>query len=144
MAVAGAFKVPTLRNVELTAPYMHNGGMSTLEQVVEFYNRGGNFVNNEGDPDIGPIGLIDSEKAALVAFLKTLTDGRIITEKAPFDHPSMQLFQGHPSDQVYVQGKPGSRKVAADYIEVLPAVGKYGRTAQGLPLPKRFWDQLRP
>jgi len=51
-AVNGAFKTPSLRGVELTGPYMHNGSMSTLLQVVEFYNRGGNFVNNEGDPDI--------------------------------------------------------------------------------------------
>ena len=41
--VNGAFKVPTLRNVELTGPFMHNGGMATLEQVIEFYARGGNF-----------------------------------------------------------------------------------------------------
>ncbi len=56
-AVKGAFKTPGLRNVELTGPFMHNGGMATLEQVVEFYNRGGNFENPELDPDIEPLGL---------------------------------------------------------------------------------------
>ena len=40
-AVDGAFKVPSLRNIELTGPYFHNGGSATLEQVIEFYNRGG-------------------------------------------------------------------------------------------------------
>ena len=45
VAVDGAFKTPNLRNVELTAPYMHNGGMSTLRQVMDFYNRGGNQRN---------------------------------------------------------------------------------------------------
>ena len=50
LAVRGAFKVPTLRNVELTGPYMHNGGMATLEQVVEFYNRGGNFPTPSSTP----------------------------------------------------------------------------------------------
>src|SRR5262249_51927629 len=43
VAVDGAFKVPSLRNVELTGPYFHNGGMATLEQVVDFYTRGGGF-----------------------------------------------------------------------------------------------------
>ena len=42
VAVDGSFKVPTLRNVELTGPYFHNGGYATLEQVVDFYSRGGN------------------------------------------------------------------------------------------------------
>ncbi|MGR8942513.1 MAG: cytochrome-c peroxidase, partial [Gammaproteobacteria bacterium] len=45
MAVKGAFKIPTLRNIELTGPYMHNGSMKSLEEVVEFYNRGGNGTN---------------------------------------------------------------------------------------------------
>jgi hypothetical protein len=48
-AVNGAFKTPGLRNVELTGPYMHNGSMATLEQVVQFYNRGGNFENHPGN-----------------------------------------------------------------------------------------------
>ena len=55
IAVNGAFKTPTIRNVELTAPYFHNGDSLTLEQVVEFYNRGGNHFNNnlaDVDPDI--------------------------------------------------------------------------------------------
>ena len=51
-AVDGAFKAPSLRNVELTGPYFHNGGQSTLEQVVQFYNRGGDrkdFFHKDGD-----------------------------------------------------------------------------------------------
>jgi hypothetical protein len=47
MAVDGAFKVPSLRNVELTGPYMHNGGMKSLHEVIEFYDRGGNVNNRE-------------------------------------------------------------------------------------------------
>src|SRR2546422_8026734 len=43
----GAFKAPGLRNVELTGPYMHNGGMATLEQVVDFYSRGGDFAKED-------------------------------------------------------------------------------------------------
>jgi cytochrome c peroxidase len=66
------YRTPSLRNVALTAPYMHDGSLATLEAVVEFYDRGGG-----GDPDkaewLFPLGLTAAEKAALVAFLKTLT-----------------------------------------------------------------------
>ena len=48
----GAFKIPTLRNVELTAPYFHNGGESTLEDVIDFYFRGGNFRKFQTNPDL--------------------------------------------------------------------------------------------
>jgi cytochrome c peroxidase len=67
-----AYRTPTLRNVALTAPYMHDGSLASLEEVVEFYDRGG--IDNENrDPLIGPLGLTAAEKTALVAFLKTLT-----------------------------------------------------------------------
>ena len=68
----GAFKTPTLRNVALTAPYMHNGVYSTLEEVVEHYNRGG--VNKDNlDPNIEPLHLSESEKQDLIEFMKALT-----------------------------------------------------------------------
>lgn len=51
LAADGAFKIPTLRNVELTAPYFHNGGVATLEDVVDFYFRGGDFRRFEDNPD---------------------------------------------------------------------------------------------
>jgi cytochrome c peroxidase len=67
-----AYKTPMLREVALTAPYMHDGSIATLEDVVEFYDRGG--VDNPGkSPLVAPLGLAVSEKAALVAFLKALT-----------------------------------------------------------------------
>jgi cytochrome c peroxidase len=67
-----AYKTPTLRNVALTAPYMHDGSLPTLEAVVVFYDRGG--IDNENrSPLLAPLGLDAAEKAALVAFLKTLT-----------------------------------------------------------------------
>jgi cytochrome c peroxidase len=67
-----AYKTPMLRNVALTAPYMHDGSLPTLEEVVAFYNRGG--IDNENkSPLLAPLGLDAGEKAALVAFLKTLT-----------------------------------------------------------------------
>ncbi len=70
------FKTPSLRNVALTGPYMHDGSMSGLEEVVRFYNAGG--IPHEGlDPLIRPLGLSDDEVRALVAFLEALTAGNI-------------------------------------------------------------------
>lgn len=68
----GAFKTPTLRNVVLTAPYMHDGSIETLEQVVEFYDAGGR-ANPHLDSEIRPLGLTEEERASLVAFLRALT-----------------------------------------------------------------------
>jgi len=82
----GKFKVASLRNVELTAPYMHDGRFTTLEQVVEHYSTG--VKNNpnlaqqlklpNGQPRL--LNLTPQDKAAVVAFLKTLTDGNITTD----------------------------------------------------------------
>ncbi|MEM1003386.1 MAG: cytochrome c peroxidase [Bacteroidota bacterium] len=90
----GRFKTTTLRNIELTAPYMHDGRFETLEEVVEHYNSG---IQNH--PTLSPaltddngspvqLNLTDSEKTALVSFLKTLTDNSTELEEKwsnPFD-----------------------------------------------------------
>ncbi len=107
---AGAFKVPSLRNVELTGPYFHNGGKSSLEQVVEFYNRGSDFQEiNAYDlaPEIFRLNLKATERQALVAFLKALTDERVRREEAPFDHPSLPLPGGQDLIAVGRAGLPG-------------------------------------
>jgi cytochrome c peroxidase len=67
----GKFKTPTLRGVVLTAPYMHDGSLKTLEEVVNFYNRGGG-ANPYRDPILAPLGLSADEVRDLVAFLKAL------------------------------------------------------------------------
>jgi cytochrome c peroxidase len=67
----GKFKTPTLREVARTAPYMHDGSIRTLEDVVEFYDRGGN-PNPGLDSDLRPLHLRSEEKRALVAFLRSL------------------------------------------------------------------------
>ncbi|MBK8503752.1 MAG: cytochrome C peroxidase [Saprospiraceae bacterium] len=69
----GRFRVPTLRNIEFSAPYMHDGRFQTLEEVVDHYNSGGHFQINK-DPLIRPLGLLDYQKEALIAFIKTLSD----------------------------------------------------------------------
>lgn len=68
----GAFKTPTLREVTRTPPYMHDGSLATLEEVVEFYADGGR-ANPYLDPRIAPLDLSDEERRALVAFLTALT-----------------------------------------------------------------------
>ena len=73
----GKFKTPTLRNIELTAPYMHNGSMSSLEEVVSFYNNGGGTRSTK-DSRVKPMNLSKEEEAELVAFLKTLTDWNFV------------------------------------------------------------------
>jgi len=114
----GAFKAPGLRNVELTAPYFHNGGQATLEQVVDFYSRGGDFGG------LPVLNLTPVEKQALVAFLKGLTDERVRLEKAPFDHPQLFVPNGHPGDSTDVTDD-GTGK-ATDSLLQIPAVGRNG------------------
>lgn len=70
------YKTPTLRNVALTAPYMHNGTFGTLTEVVDFYNQGG-VPNPLLDPLIRPLELTDTEIRQIVAFLKSLTGDNV-------------------------------------------------------------------
>lgn len=195
-AVDGAFKTSTLRNVELTGPYFHNGGQSTLEQVVQFYNRGGdrkdlfpidsecggalltidaygnsvvaadsvtglidssgflqggsgqasnmspdmagtkellNKTCNPGQPTQETLGLSSSDVDDLVAFMKSLTDERVRWEKAPFDHPSLTIPNGHVGDENKVRLNP-----AIEQSLDVPAVGAAGRKAKGLPALQSF------
>ena len=68
----GAFKTPTLREITKTAPYMHDGSLATLEEVIEFYDRGGN-PNPYLDAELRPLHLSDEQKQAVVAFLQALS-----------------------------------------------------------------------
>jgi cytochrome c peroxidase len=71
----GVFKTPTLRDIELTAPYFHNGAAATLEAVVDHYARGGDDASNLS-PEIHKLSLSMSERADLVAFMRSLTGNR--------------------------------------------------------------------
>jgi len=160
----GAFKIPPLRNIALTAPYFHNGGESTLEDVIDFYFRGGNFREfdealshpiigysadrTEESPitglgvltgellDSGP-GLDETDKASLVAFLKALTDERVLYRKAPFDHPQLFVPAGHIGDNTTVEIDEHGQ--AKDILVEIPEVGAEG----GDPLPS-FYENLVP
>jgi cytochrome c peroxidase len=101
----GAFKTPGLRNVGLTAPYFHNGGKATLEDVIDFYARGGDFANAEKSHRIRPLSFDAGDRAALVDFLRNgLTDCRVARERAPFDHPALELPNGEPLAAVGASG----------------------------------------
>lgn len=138
IARGGFFKAPQLRNVALTAPYFHNGSQLTLEQVVEFYNRGGDFNTVEEvkymDPDIEMLGLTLQDKTDLVDFLRNgLTDPRTVAQAAPFDHPELFAPNGHPhSGNGYpIAQDPKHPDRATDQLMEIPAVGAQG----GKPLP---------
>ena len=122
VAADGLFKTPGLRNVELTAPYMHNGGMLTLRQVVDFYSRGAG--DDSPTRRLGVLDLSDEEKEALVAFLEGLTDERVRLDKAPFDHPQLFVPNGHPGNETSVTDD-GTGK-ATDTLLEIPAVGRNG------------------
>jgi cytochrome c peroxidase len=74
----GAFKTPSLRNVALTAPYMHDGSLPHLRAVIEHFDQGGQGHRLQA-PQIRPLTLSESEKAALIAFLHSLTDDTFLT-----------------------------------------------------------------
>jgi cytochrome c peroxidase len=72
----GRYKTPSLRNVALTAPYMHNGVFLTLHEVIDYYDQGGTGAEGQ-DPRLRPLGLTDTEKGALHAFLLSLTGSNV-------------------------------------------------------------------
>lgn len=91
----GKFRTPSLREVGRTAPYMHNGIFSTLEEVVEFYNRGGGDDPNK-DPALVPLNLTPAERAALATFLKTLSSDPVPVEVPLLAIPQVtRLGQGN-------------------------------------------------
>lgn len=103
--VRGAFKTPSLRNIELTKPYMHNGAFLTLEDVMAFYERGprefdddhpdAKYWHHPALPQLRENLTSDSDASAdIIAFMKALTDERVRRHAAPFDHPSLELPVG--------------------------------------------------
>jgi hypothetical protein len=135
--VDGAFKIPSLRNVALTAPYFHNGDARSLREVVEFYSRGGNIAPINKSPDgklfIEPLGvpsLTAVEIDALVAFMEALTDERVLYRRAPFDHPQLFVPNGHRGSDAHVSDRDGDDR-ADDTLVEIAEVGAEG----GAPLP---------
>jgi cytochrome c peroxidase len=127
VSVGGAVKTPGLRNVELTAPFFLNGGQATLAQVVEFYSHAGDFPSVDVDPNLERASFGALDKAAVVAFLKSLTDERVRSQSAPFDHPSL----------IVPNGGTVSNGVLTEQEITIPATGASG----GAPMA-RFCDSL--
>jgi cytochrome c peroxidase len=128
-AVKGAFKTPSIRNSEFTGPYFHNGGKSTLEQVIDFYSRGGDFpADGNLGPGIQKLGLSASDQAALVAFIKATSDDRVRYEKAPFDHPQLCVPNG---EKMPISGASNGsfNNEAVDNMVEIAAVGAAGGPA---------------
>jgi parallel beta-helix repeat protein len=125
----GAFKVPTLRNIGLTAPYMHNGSLATLEEVVDFYARGGGDGENQ-DIFVYGFDLSEQEKADLVAFLFALTDESGLPEipaavpsglpvVAPIENPAREIAAGYNVGSV-----PGEGATAREPVTIRVAEGE--------------------
>lgn len=107
-AMIGAMLTPGLRGLGERAPYMHNGRFATLEDVVEFYNRGGDFSAPNKDPRIRPRNWSAAQKAALLAFMRRpLTDPRVAAELPPFDRPTL-YSESNRVPQISGSGRPGS------------------------------------
>lgn len=89
-ALIGAFRTPSLRNVALRPALMHRGRFHSVREVIEFYNRGGDFTAPNKPPVIRPLNLTELQKDQLEAFLtRPLTDPRVTNSAAPFDRPTL-------------------------------------------------------
>jgi cytochrome c peroxidase len=89
----GAFRTPSLRNVALTAPYMHDGSMATLEEVIRHYERGGRHRGPYTSPLLAGFRLSPQERRDLIAFLESLTDRSLPTDPRfadPFATPDIR------------------------------------------------------
>ena len=113
----GAFKVPTLRNIALTAPYMHNGSLATLEDVVNFYADGGGHAFGVDNVDVFVNGfdLNDQERSDLVAFLYALTDEwslPALPEAVPSGLPVVQRLENPARAQAFAINRGGGETAA--------------------------------
>lgn len=116
----GRMRTPPLRNIELSPPYMADGRFRTLEEVIDFYNRGGDFTAPNKDPRIVPLGLTPQQRAAIVTFLRRpLTDVRARDETGPFERP-MLLSESPFAPQPASAGTPGQNGVTPLLVAIEP------------------------
>lgn len=130
----GAFKIPTLRNIALTAPYMHNGSMATLEEVLEFYAEGGGNAHGAENVDVFVQGfeMNEQEKEDLLAFLMALTDESSIPEipaSVPSGLPVVEPME-NPMRDVAAEYNIGSDETAAETREPTTITVQDGETIQ--------------
>lgn len=116
------FKTPSLRNLELRGPFMHNGRLATVEEVVEFYDRGGDFDAPNKDPRVRSLNLSAQGKAALTAFLKRpLTDIRVRDELPPFDRPRL-FTESNRVPVIAGTGRAGTAGLTPSPIAIEPPI----------------------
>jgi cytochrome c peroxidase len=106
----GSFKTPTLRDLDVTGPYMHDGSEATLEKVVDYYDKGGN-PNPYLDKDMKPLNLTAQEKADVVAFLKALNG-----ERKPIELPKLPLGPDGTAPDPRAALETPSKKVAISEV----------------------------
>lgn len=116
----GRMRTPSLRNLELRAPYMHNGQLASIEEVVDFYNRGGDFDAPNKDPRVRELFLTMEERANLIAFLgRPLTDPRLAAGLPPFDRPTLYTESARVPT-VEGSGVAGSGGLVPEVIAIEP------------------------
>lgn len=116
----GKMRTPSLRNLELRAPYMRNGRFATIEEVIDFYDRGGDFDAPNKDPFVRVLLLTPEEKTALAAFLRRpLTDPRLVPELPPFDRPTLFTESGRAA-VIEGSGLPGTGGFVPQAIALEP------------------------
>ncbi len=116
----GQMRSPSLRNIELRGPFMHNGRIQTIEDVVEFYNRGGDFNAPNKDPNVRPRNLTAQQKADLAAFMKRpLTDPRVVAGTPPFDRPAL-YGESNRIPQIIGSGTAGAGGQIPNVIAIEP------------------------
>lgn len=122
IAELGMFRTPSLRNVSLRPSFMHDGRFATLSEVIEFYNRGGDFTAPNRALAIRPLNLTPVQKAQLLAFLtRPLTDLRVANATAPFDRPSL-YSEGELVPQVLEGGIAGTGGALPQPVAVEPPI----------------------
>jgi cytochrome c peroxidase len=132
--VFGAFKVPSLRNIALSAPYMHDGSLATLEDVVDFYEKGGGRAHGfeKVDVFVNPFDLTTQERADLLAFLYALTDESTlpaIPEAVPSGLPVV-ASRVNTQREVAAEHNQGAAGIEADARRPATIAVKQGETIQ--------------
>jgi cytochrome c peroxidase len=128
----GQFRTPNLRNIELRAPYFHNGRMNTLADVVAFYNRGGDFNAPNKPGTVRPRGLNAQQQSDLVAFMsRPLTDPRVAGNLPPFDRPTLYT-ESNRVPQITGAGVAGSGGVIPQPVALEPPLAGNSNFTLGL------------
>lgn len=160
---AGKFKAPTLRNIALTAPYMHDGSVKTLEDAIDHYKHGGRRImsgplagNGADNPNksefVKPLELTDSQKHDLLEFLRSLTDGKLLTNpnlSNPWLRPSQPVQTRIPryilhGEVVQVFAEDGAVALYHDEVAGLMSAAKRPNAMEFLVEDKAYLRTLKP